>query len=34
MGVGERNMLRSLDQTFGREVDFFYAAPYEHDTPF
>jgi hypothetical protein len=25
MGVGERNMLRSLDWTFGREVDFFYS---------
>ncbi len=32
-GVGERNMLRSLEETFGREVDFFYAAPNEHDTP-
>jgi len=27
-------MLRSLEETFGCEVDFFYAAPNEHDTPF
>jgi hypothetical protein len=27
-------MLRCLEETFGCEVDFFYAAPNEHDTPF